>query len=149
MAGTSYLVADFTLICGDEKWNQYLPLAIVAVFVYPIGIPVFLFTSLHSVRKRLAMPKTILRWGLAYDAYRSVFWWWELLDMISKLFLTSLLGFFPAEAQCGVGMAVCGIYLLAILVAAPYVRRIDDRMCCVVQVCVSAQPQPPAPAPRL
>jgi hypothetical protein len=35
--GTNYLVADFTLECFNDRWNRYLPFAIIAVFVYPIG----------------------------------------------------------------------------------------------------------------
>jgi hypothetical protein len=41
--GTSYLVGDFKLRCDTPQWDQYLPLAIVALFVYPIGLYPFLF----------------------------------------------------------------------------------------------------------
>ncbi len=140
--GTSYLVADFTLQCGSEEWNKYLPLAIVAVLVYPIGIPCALFIALYRVRRRLKHPHVQMSYGLAYEAYLNEYWWWELIDMTQKLFLTSLLGFFPASAQCGVGMTVCILYLLALLIADPYVRRIDDRLCCTVEVSHSLSSQP-------
>jgi hypothetical protein len=39
-------------------------------------------------------------------AYIHEFYWWELTDLVEKLFLTGLLGFVPANAQCPVGMAV-------------------------------------------
>jgi hypothetical protein len=86
--------ADFTLQCGDSQWHKYLPLAVAAVLVYPIGtrlpdftrascaavahaygllffdasgIPLFLFLSLRNVRRRLNQPKVIASWGLCYD----------------------------------------------------------------------------------
>ncbi len=134
VAGTSYLVADFRLLCGDARWNSYLGLAVLALIVYPIGIPVVLFLSLWNVRHRLKHATVLVSFGLAYDAYLTKFWWWELVDMISKLFLTSLLQFFPAGAQCPVGMSICVTYLISLLLLDPYVRKIDDRMCCFVQV---------------
>ncbi len=35
VSGVSYLVADFRLQCFSAEWNQYLPLAVVAVILYP------------------------------------------------------------------------------------------------------------------
>jgi hypothetical protein len=60
---TSYLIADFTLKCGDSEWNKYLPLATVAVFVYPIGIPIALFVALYRVRRRLHLKATQTSYG--------------------------------------------------------------------------------------
>jgi hypothetical protein len=47
MAGTATLllvflepgrfVADFTLRCGDSRWNDFLPFTLAMVVVYPIG----------------------------------------------------------------------------------------------------------------
>jgi hypothetical protein len=132
--GVSYLLADFNLQCGNAVWLKYLPLAIAGVVMYPIGIPLFLFISLFRIRKHLHEKSRLMAWGIVYEAYKRQFWWAELVDLVQKLFLTSLLGFFPSNAQCAVGMGLCILTLIGLLLAAPYVRRIDDRMALIVQV---------------
>ncbi len=99
-----------------------------------MGIPLILFFCLYRVRRRLRDPSVLRQWGLAYDLYLEVYWWWEMVDMIVKLCLTSLLGFLSYDVQCQVGIAVCGVYLISLLLAAPYVRKMDDRMSSVVQI---------------
>jgi hypothetical protein len=47
--GETYLVADFNLKCYDDDWNAVAyPWALGAIFVYPIGVPVFIFSMLAS-----------------------------------------------------------------------------------------------------
>ncbi len=48
----------------------------------------------------------VVCYDLIFAAYMRGYWWWELCDMTSRLFLTGLLGFVPASAQCSVGIAV-------------------------------------------
>ncbi len=62
-----YVAADFTLECNDARWNQYLPLAVVGLLLYPIGIPAFLFVALFRIRKRLHEPARLLAWGIVYE----------------------------------------------------------------------------------
>ncbi len=51
-----------------------------------------------------------------------------------QLWLTSLLQFFPPEAQCSVGLFIGTLYLWIILLVGPYIRRIDDRLAQFIQV---------------
>jgi hypothetical protein len=49
--GTNYLVSDFSIHCGDTKWNSFLIYAIIATIVYPFMIPVmfgYLLNKNHS-----------------------------------------------------------------------------------------------------
>lgn len=46
----------------------------------------------------------------------------------AELFLTSLIPFFPALAQMPVAMVVATLYMMAILLVEPYIRRWDDIM---------------------
>jgi hypothetical protein len=84
--GVSYLVADMSQECFSSTWFQYLPLALVAVLVYPVGIPVALFLALRSVRKRLKTPEVITAFGLCYEAYAPQYWWFEIADVRAPLF---------------------------------------------------------------
>jgi hypothetical protein len=67
--GQSYLVADFSLHCGlsDVEWSSYLPLAIVALFVYPIGIPALLMGCLWLRRHSLRRPEVLLSFDIIYE----------------------------------------------------------------------------------
>src|SRR5688500_12172817 len=37
--GRQFLTVDFTLECGSDRWNRHLPLAVIGILVYPIGVP--------------------------------------------------------------------------------------------------------------
>ncbi len=49
VSGTSYLVADFELECYNSEWYQYLPVALVGLLLYPLGIPTVRATCLESM----------------------------------------------------------------------------------------------------
>jgi hypothetical protein len=95
--------------------------------IYPIGIPlIFLILLLRNVRS----PKLETEISLAflYEAYQRESWFFELLDIAHKLFLSSLLVFFPKDFQIPVGLVVAVGYCVTILLLKPYVRVIDDRL---------------------
>jgi len=54
-------------------------------------------------------------------------WWFELVDMIHKLFLTSILPFFTTSVQIPVALTVVMLYLITILLKSPYIRKTNDR----------------------
>lgn len=89
--------------------------------------------------------------GFLYDAYTAKLWWFEIVDMANKLFLVSIVGFFPPDWQLGLAMVrpvtvTClhGVttppqawtvgYLMVLLLAKPYVRKGDDRLHLLVQL---------------
>ena len=126
--GADYLLADFTKNCYDAEWRQYAYIDIFFIALYPVGIPVFFFILLWTNRKRLSLPDIRVQLGFLYEAYSADFWWFELVDMMNKLFLTSFLAFFPPETQLPIGFAWCLMYVDVLLLARPYVRKGDDRL---------------------
>jgi hypothetical protein len=140
--GTSYLYADFNLHCYDDRWQTYLPIILVFVLLYPVGIPVVLFIMLWKHSRRINSPDPVVRaearrehsLEFLHDAYSKSMWFFELLDLMHKLFLTSLVVFFHETAQLPVAMGVCVLYTITILLTTPYIRRIDDTMHICVQV---------------
>jgi len=126
--GIWYLINDFNLHCFDSSWNQYLGVDILLLFLYPIGIPTFIFCFLFKARKRLRDPANLQALGFLYEAYNAKQWWFELVDMANKFFLTSLLAFFPVSSQMPVGMVWIILYTYVILFSKPYVRAYDDRL---------------------
>jgi len=53
--------------------------------------------------------------------------------MASKLFLTSILVFFPVDLQMPFGMAWIASFIVLVLLMQPYIRQGDDRMAMLVQ----------------
>lgn len=135
--GTDYLLADFTLECYDSQWRQYAYIDIFFIALYPVGIPVFFFLLLWTNRKRLTLPDIRIELGFLYEAYSADFWWFELVDMMNKLFLTSFLAFFPSESQLPVGFAWSLAYVDVLLIAKPYVRKGDDRLHLFAQTAIA------------
>jgi hypothetical protein len=81
------------------------------LLVYPIGIPIGFFVLLYRKRHVLSDDEVLQTNGFLYQAYHIDMWWFELADMATKLFLTSIIGFFSADYQMPVGICylVCFI----------------------------------------
>jgi TRAP-type C4-dicarboxylate transport system permease small subunit len=125
---TIYLKADFSLRCGDKRWISYLPAGIIGILVYPIGIPAFFFYLLRRYRNRLQQPDIQAELGFLYLAYSPASWWFELVDMLHKLTLTSLVAFLPGSGQMPAAMTASTLYTVILLVSHPYIRKDEDRL---------------------
>jgi len=124
--GDPYLVADFSLFCYTERWYGYLPLSIVMILVYPLGIPVGFWFVLRHHRKQLEEPDVLAKVGFLYAAYAPSVWWFEMADMINKLAMTSLILFLPQSSRMPVGMVWTICYMMLVLLMQPYLRKDDD-----------------------
>lgn len=134
IADHSYLVADFTLSCYDDLWTGYAAGIGFFVVLYPIGIPLAYFLIMRSVRHEMGDPGTIVMLGFLYEAYVNSAWYWELIDLLHKLVLTSIVVFVSSQARMACNMAIITVYLIALLLVSPYVRKGDDRFHQLVQV---------------
>jgi len=122
----SYLVYDFSLLCYDHLWFRYLPLALIMLIIYPIGVPLAFFVLLFRSRNQLKLRETKNWLGFLYEAYYFDQWWFELVDMLHKLFLTSILRFFSVAFQLPTAMSIVILYLIILLVSRPYLRFWND-----------------------
>lgn len=126
--GTSYLLTDLRVECNTDLWNYFAYGAITLVLLYPIGIPTFFYALLRINRDHLGDDRVKAQLGFLYAGYRDATWFWEIADSAHKLFLTSLLAFFPQPSQLPLGMAIAIVYLSSLLVVNPYIRSEDDRL---------------------
>lgn len=132
--GERYLLSDFTLRCGDDTYNTYLPFSSVMIVLYPVGIPALFLTFLVRSRDRLNRAKTKAALGFLYEAYAGNMWWFEMVDIAHKLLISSILAFLPLDLQLPGGMVVAGLYLVIIVVMKPYARWRDDVLAMLAQV---------------
>jgi hypothetical protein len=71
----SYLLADFGRQCYDSTWAYWIPFNIVAVFVYPIGIPLLFFYLLAKYRTQFQSNSVRIQLGFLYDGYSKNTWY--------------------------------------------------------------------------
>jgi hypothetical protein len=62
-----------------------------------IGMPFIFWMVLRRYRQRLHEPEVRIQVGFLYEAYQLDAWWFELIDMLHKLAVTSLLAFLPGK----------------------------------------------------
>ena len=74
--GSRYLVADYRLAFGDEKWNAYSIAGIVGILVYPIGCPLLYFVLLYRNSHKLYSDRKIKeRLGFICSRYEPEYYW--------------------------------------------------------------------------
>jgi hypothetical protein len=120
--GESYLAADLSISCNSNEpldvapgfshmgYLDYRAWAVVMICVYPIGVPLLFFVVLWMNRHQLydkadgeGQPSTLNarcydRYGMIYEQYEERFWYWEVVELIRKLMLTSIIIFFWPES---------------------------------------------------
>lgn len=75
----TYLLADFSLHCYDAQWRSLMPISIVMLAIYPIGIPLTLLVILLYKRGELRQPSVLAAVGFLYEAFSKNAWFFELV----------------------------------------------------------------------
>jgi hypothetical protein len=57
------VIADFTQQCGSEEWLRHLPLGMIALLLYPLGIPLMFYFLLRRNRQNLSDPRVLISLG--------------------------------------------------------------------------------------
>jgi hypothetical protein len=133
IGGQTLMVEDMTVTCWEGEHLRWASILWIFIIVYPIGVPMIFFLLLLKFRKRMLDPMIVLSIGFVFNAYTEDAWFWELLELGQKLFLTGLIFFFPPTLELPINMAVLGLYLILLLVVNPYIRKGDDRLALFAQ----------------
>jgi hypothetical protein len=133
-----YLLTDLRISCYTDTWSLYAYASIAAIALYPVGIPAFFFVLLWRNSRAegggLSNERIKAQLGFLYAGYQQNLWWFELVDTFHKLFLTSVLAFFPKSSQLPIGMCIVIGYLIIHLRLNPYLRPSDDALHLLAQV---------------
>jgi hypothetical protein len=124
--GEAMLAADFQVQCDTDKHALFTNLGIIAVLIYPLGIPLAIFFMLWRHRVDLAKEDHAKRdqFDPLVGDYRLGAWYWEALEMLRKIILTGLMIFW---ARGSIGQLAAGIVVSALfLVASVNVRPFGD-----------------------
>ena len=128
---TYYLKMDYSLKCFDKTYNKYVTAAYVGS-IYPVLFPLFIVVVLYSLYYRPHIKNSALnpqpkRFEIVegirfiYENYNERCWYWEIVETIRKLILTSCLSLIGAEGRTYIGMAAMasGFYAVAHAQARP------------------------------
>ncbi len=120
--GKHYLTQDYTLECFNEQWHTYFPYAMTALIVYPLGIPAFFAFKLWSRHDKLKDSNVHARYGFLYEMYRDENYWWDVYEMLQKLFLTGVIVLiFPGKTLQVVIVVLADLcFLMNLLIQKPH-----------------------------
>ncbi|CAM9642939.1 unnamed protein product, partial [Laminaria digitata] len=114
--GTSYLRADYSLVCSSDKHAAYLTYASIMVCVYPVGIPAFFAWWLGRNRRDLEKPARedmvhLESFSGLWAAYRPSCYYYEVVECFRRIALTGAAVFvLPNSAE-----QIAVIFLLAVV----------------------------------
>ena len=145
---TRYLKADFGINCDSSRYNRLVIVGYVAVG-YVLFLPAASFLTLFLCQRRALQTtrnddegescdddneakSAELLTGLRFlfENYRPSAWYWELVDTMRKVILTSGLILIGSESRSYAGIAsiISGIYAIAFAVKKPMVDPFDNRL---------------------
>ena len=137
-----YLVADYSVVCGEGDHAAMSAVMLVFAGVYVIGIPLGSILILFCNKKLLAVgddasPALQKKseafakvFGALYDAYEPRYWWFEAIIMIQKAMLTGGLVLIApgSSAQVLVGLIIASGFLIVLMQTKPYQEAEEDIM---------------------
>lgn len=126
--GTYYLLADMSERCFEGEWMSHLGPVIVLFLLLSVGIPVVLGTLLYRSRGALRTEQVRQRLGFLYLAYSNHSWWFELVEMSTRVALISIVRFFDPLLHAPLRMVLCLCYIIVVLLNMPYVHESLDNL---------------------
>ena len=100
---------DYSLECGGEKYNEYLPAALTLLLGFALLLPIALSGFLYCHRNDLYTPKTKRKIGWLYYRFQKGSEFWEVHEVIRKMLLTGLLIYLPTHVRSPSAIVVCTI----------------------------------------
>ena len=131
--GQSYMTVDYSIECYTDRYYFAFSWALVMIFVYPIGILVYIFTLLFQ-HKTSIMERSFLSskkdrsldwFNFLYEIYRPKFWYWEVVEMFFRLSVTGLLVLAKqgSTEQIIIGIFFSLFFIKAYDVCQPYIDK--------------------------
>lgn len=131
----SYLADDTTIECNTDSWRASAALSAFGICLYVIGAPVGLWFAAKCYHACIDI--RVQRVSLLTMSYKRDAWFFEVIDLIRKLLLASLiLLIWPGtQLQICVGAILAGCFVVVLVRLDPY----RDTMCGHVQLAAHLQ----------
>ena len=125
----SYLKADYSIKCNTAKHGIYSKFG-SASLIYCIGFPLSMFALLKYARRNTGDGRGG-RGGLLagtrflYENYSQDCWYWEIVELVRKIVVTSMLILMNAESRTSLGLTA--IFSGLFSVGFAYSKPIEDK----------------------
>ena len=121
-----YLPTDYSVDTDLELHSKMKRLSLAAIFIYSFGAPLVLLSYMGYLRGSIqnvidgtatfanSGQALLLGLGFAYDDYKPKFWYWEVVEMLRKLFLCAVIMVIPdpnVQMFYGAGLAILSLCL--------------------------------------
>jgi len=147
-----YLVADYSVICGEGEHAIMSLIMVIFTIVYVIGIPLGSLAVLRYNKHLLSIPhdssselrekseKFASIYGALYNAYEPHYWWFEAIIMVQKAMLTGGLVLIApgSSAQVLVGLVIASGFLIVLLQTKPFVDTEEDTIQTIASISTCA-----------
>ena len=124
----SFLRADYYLECFNDTHNKFAILAF-CLLSFVVGFPMMIFFLLwkYYLGNSKTKKQNEIAAGLSflYENYSEACWFWELLELVRKIVLTSVLVLIGDESRTNLGVAAIMTGLYTVLFA--FYQPISDR----------------------
>ena len=79
--GLSYLRTDYGVQCHQGSWIAFMPVALILILFFVLGLPVAIIRWHYVNRKVLHDPKTLSKYGWLYTGFQKGAEWWEVHEL--------------------------------------------------------------------
>jgi len=137
-----FLVADLGVECNTAQHAAIVRIAVILLFVWPLGVPLLFFSLLLMCRTAIiSMRTTPLSRSIAflYEEFRSDFFFWEPIDVLRRVALTGLLlVVFPDQEvwRLVTAVLICTFFSCLTLASQPYVVKHNTLVAVASQLCL-------------
>jgi len=127
----SYMIEDPGIQCYTPDHERAVSLAVLAIFLYPVGIPALYLFLLFCARGAILRDRpTRLSSALSFlhRDFEARMYAWEIAEQFKKLFLVGIMILVRPDTivQLGVAIIFCLIFMLGAAIAKPYRREEND-----------------------
>ena len=135
---TFVLDADQGVPCFDDAWFGLLPLGLIAVFGFVLGLPLWFARTIWVRKVRLFDPDVTIRFGALYRNFRRAYYWGEIGNLGKRLAIVVVATFLSKHqlAQLGLLLLIFIGSLGFVIARRPYFvplyNEIDVRLTCVL-----------------
>ena len=95
--GDVVLDSDNGVACFDSAWMSSATVGVIATFVFIIGLPAYVSSTLNSRKAMLYTPAAMKQCGALYRPYRRALYWFELVNLMKKLVVVLVAVFFSRQ----------------------------------------------------
>ena len=131
----SLLRRDYSLECGGERYNEYLPVALTLLLGFALLLPIMLSGFLFQHRGDLYTPKTRRKIGWLYWRFVNGAEFWEIHELLRKMILTGLLIYLPSKVRTPSAIVVCTLCCCTLNYFHPHRNKLVfwiDEICAIL-----------------